>query len=710
MNEHEQQNAAPVQEPAAPEAAPAAAVPVLAPAGPSILALQRSAGNAMVSRLIAAGGVRAGGPTLARWTAPVVTLKDDEELIKDAIAGDETAMIEIRDYSKVTPADRITFIGKLLGGAVTGREVDAITRMWNTWSGDALVRQASANIDLWKQSAKYSETLANHPEVEKVKLGFLGTVESTVSGYLTENRQIVEEEIKKFGMEEGQTPTAEQDERVRGTQIILEMVADAQTQLQALRSVQVGYVEGYDPRERPKNPLAGGETKTRQPVPFVPGNPPKFGPTGEEEYPMVPYEAVMGAHDALVERIGALAKNNPAVYAIVSKGGGDPAAAEEVSQASPAEARKAIAETLREVLKNIEKTRGKLAKDDFLLKLGPVHKQVLAGPKYGNEFAKSIVEKQIEDYKDAAFWTDIGLGTLAAAAFVVGSLASGGLAAVALGTSLAASVGGAAIKVADYDELKAAKGSAVSAETEIVEQSKVDEEALKAAMAVAMAILDAATIAVKLIKPVVGITVNFAKRLSSGGNAGAQCIGVFEATHYGFGPKAVVKVFRTETAEETALFLRELEGAKAAGTGKNSAKFFGEVPVGKPGQRGYAMSKVEGGFTEAYDLPGMTAEEIARLEQNAAEHAANVRSYTAADVRAYGRDLVDRGYVSYDVQGLVGPDGHWRAIDFGGVRKLPAPDDPEYMLMIGRHNDLVEREAQIMEGLARQNPTTPPGR
>ena len=425
---------------------------------------------------------------------------------------------------------------------------------------------------------------------------------------------------------------------------------------------------------------------------------------------MLPYEAVMGAHEGLVGRVGDLAKKNPAVYAIISRGGGDPAAAREVSQASPEDARKQIAETLRDVLKNIEKTRGKLSSDDFLLKLAPVHRQLLAGPKYGNEFARSVIDKEIEAYKNAEFWLDIGLGTLSAAAFVVGSLASGGLAAVALGTGLAASAGGAALKVSDYEAMKAAKGSAVSAETEIVDEAKVDEESLKAAMAVAMAILDAAMIAVKLIKPVVGITVNFAKRLSSGGNAGAQCIGVYEATHFGFGPKAVVKVFRTETAEETALFLRELEGAWAAGTGKSSAKFYGEVPVGRPGQRGYAMSRVEGGFTEVYDLPTMTAEEIARLERAAAEHAANVRSFTAADVRAYGRDLLDKGYVSYDVQGLIGPDGHWRAIDFGGVRKLPLPNDPEYALMIARHNDLVEREAQIMEGLARQNPTTPPGR
>ena len=462
MSEHDQQSAAPVPEPAAPMAAPAG--PVLAPAAASIVALQRSAGNAAVSRMLAGGASTIGGPTLARWTAPVVTLKDDEQLIKDAIDGDETAMIEISDYGKVSPGDRVMFITKLLAGGVSGREISAIARIWGTWSGEAFVRTASEHIDLWKKSAEHSSTLNERPEIEKIKLGFLGGVESTVAGYLSENKKIVEDELKKYGVPEGQAPTAEQEERVRGTQVILELVADAQTELQALRGVNVGYVEGYDPRERKPDPTVGGEQKTRQAVPFVPGSPPKFGPTGEpDEEGMVPYEAVMDAHQGLVDRIGDLAKNNPAVYAIVSKGGGDPAAATEVSQASPDAARKAIEETLRGVITNIGKTSAKLSDEKFLLKLGPVHRTLLASPKFGDALAKAVIEKEIEEYQDAEFWRDIGLGTLAAAAFVVGSLASGGLAAVALGVGMGASAGGAAMKVSEHDELKSAKGTAVSA-------------------------------------------------------------------------------------------------------------------------------------------------------------------------------------------------------------------------------------------------------
>jgi hypothetical protein len=52
---------------------------------PAILALQRSAGNAAVTRMI------------QRWTMPVLTTKTDEELI-------DAAINEISDYHKVSPA------------------------------------------------------------------------------------------------------------------------------------------------------------------------------------------------------------------------------------------------------------------------------------------------------------------------------------------------------------------------------------------------------------------------------------------------------------------------------------------------------------------------------------------------------------------------------------------------------------------------------
>src|SRR6476660_9590367 len=77
-----------------------------------LLALQRTAGNAAVTRM------------LQRWTAPVATLKSDEELIDAAINdGDVTAIKEIRDYLKATDAQRLRMIELLvMQGWVGGRD------------------------------------------------------------------------------------------------------------------------------------------------------------------------------------------------------------------------------------------------------------------------------------------------------------------------------------------------------------------------------------------------------------------------------------------------------------------------------------------------------------------------------------------------------------------------------------------------------------
>ena len=192
------------------------------------------------------------------------------------------------------------------------------------------------------------------------------------------------------------------------------------------------------------------------------------------------------------------------------------------------------------MLANIAKTDAHLADREFLLKLGPVHRQLQGAGTFASPFAASVIEDALADYADSQFWVELGLTSLAAAAFAVGSLASGGLAAVLLGGSLAVSGGMAATKVAEWDSLRSAKGTAVSGDTEVVDQGTVDTAALEAAMAVAQTVLDAAHIAVKLAKPIAGIAIDFTKRLSHGGVAGT-CVGVFEAKHLGFGPDVVVK-------------------------------------------------------------------------------------------------------------------------------------------------------------------------
>jgi hypothetical protein len=658
-----------------------------------LLALQRTAGNAAVTRMI------------QRWTAPVVTLKSDEELIEDAIRdGDVTAIKEIRDYSKATSDQRLRMIELLVAqGWVGGRDESVVYTLWSSF-GSGLPSVAAGNMVLWRKSVEEVSALKDHPAIKKVVADFLAAVRSTVSGYLRGNEQIVRDELARLGLDKEER--VDTDKLIADQQLLLAQVADAQAQLQALRGVEVGYLDAYDPTMGPpKSPLEGGERKRPQPVPFVPGSPPQHGPNGDEEYPMVPYEMTMASHQGLTNEIGELAKGNPAVYAIMSQSGGDPEAGREVAGANPAEARAQLRDPLNTVLANIAKTGTHLADRDFLLKLGPVHRQLQGAGTFATPFAAAVIEDALADYADAQFWVELGLTSLSAAAFAIGSLASGGLAAVLLGGSLAVSGGMAATKVAEWDALRSAKGSAVSADTEVVDQGTVNTAALEAAMAVAQTVLDAAHVAVKLAKPVAGIAIDFAKKLSHGGVEGT-CVGVFEAKHLGFGPDVVVKVFKTETPDQIAAFTRELENAAVAGRSRNASSFFGEVPVGVPGQRGYAMSKVEGGVTVWEGIEEhLTQAQKDAGEAEARKWAAKVKPHTGADIRAYNRHLVEQGYITYDVQGLVQEDGHWVAIDYGGVQKLPPVDSPEYATVLKNATALVDEEAARMDAIAAANAT-----
>ena len=655
-----------------------------------LLALQRTAGNAAVTRMV------------QRWTMPGVTLKSDEELIEAAIDdGDVTAIKEIRDFSKATAGQRLRMIELLVvQGWVGGRDESTVYSLWSTF-GSGLPSVAAANMVLWRKSAEEVSALKDHPAIKKVVADFLAAVRSTVSGYLRGNEQIVRDELARLGLDKEEN--ADTDKLIADQQLLLAQVADAQAQLQALRSVEVGYVVAYDPTMGAPGPLEGGERKRPQPVPFVPGAPPQHGPNGDEEYPMVPYEITMASHEGLLKEIGELAKGNPAVYAIMSKSGGDPAAGREVAGAKPGEARGQLRDSLNGVLANIAKTQAHLGDQSFLLKLGPVHRQLEGSGTFATPFATAVIEDALKDYADAQFWVELGLTSLSAAAFAIGSLASGGLAAVLLGGSLAVSGGIAASKAGEWDALRSAKGTAVSADTEVVDQSTVNTAALEAAMAVAQSVLDAAQIAVKLAKPIAGIAIDFTKRLSHGGVVGT-CVGVFEAKHLGFGPDVVVKVFKTETPAQIAAFTEELEKAAVAGRSRNAASFFGEVPVGVPGQRGYAMSKVEGGVTVFEELAEhLTPAEMEAGEAEARKWASKVRPHTGADVRAYYKHLLDEGYMTYDLQGLVKEDGHWVAIDYGGVQKLPPVNDPGYATIVKNATDLMEEEAARMDGLAAVN-------
>jgi hypothetical protein len=210
------------------------------------------------------------------------------------------------------------------------------------------------------------------------------------------------------------------------------------------------------------------------------------------------------------------------------------------------------------------------------------------------------------------------------------------------------------------------------------------------------------------------------KPLGVSGDAGTvgrsqRRFGVFEAkvkTEDGRVVDCVVKIMPKksqahdfEPFDMLPHFQAEVEGAIAASRTGLAPEFLGVVDV--QGGYGYAMSRVPGAFVHNESRARKGSAEWNKAEAEASLARDAVTRETAQDVRRFGEELYRLGYGYHEgeIQGLVGPDGRWRPIDFAGIRPLPT-DPVEALNARQDHLNAVEREAQTMEANVKQR--TPP--
>jgi hypothetical protein len=307
----------------------------------------------------------------------------------------------------------------------------------------------------------------------------------------------------------------------------------------------------------------------------------------------------------------------------------------------------------------------------------------------GNWAANEVVKNK----EDMDFWVTLGLGSLAAAAFIFAEIATLGTATffIAASVGLAATGAEVAQKWEKYSDLAAAGQTNVSDKTALVDPSQVDEAMIEASIATAMAILAAVGVAAKGFNVLRGVkepVIDLAKPMSATGEygslAGRKGFGVFEGRLPWVQKPVAIKVYPESMA---AKFEQDLAGARVAAR-SGGPKCYGEVPAG-PGKRAFAMEKVEGGFTNTAPTGKETAAELLAAEKEANLLASKVSQRTVGDLDAYKARLLKNGhYYDGEVQGLVDAQGRWRPIDFQPIKRLPTdPASAEYAQAI-RTNDL----------------------
>jgi hypothetical protein len=150
----------------------------------------------------------------------------------------------------------------------------------------------------------------------------------------------------------------------------------------------------------------------------------------------------------------------------------------------------------------------------------------------------------------------------------------------------------------------------------------------------------------------------------------------------------------------------EVPADPAAGAGHHGGSQ-GQQDYADPTDRskhrlGFAMGIQEGGYYDA--AFSRDPVKFAANEAEAGRNAARVNDRTLAEYDDYAQKLLDGGhYYKGEVQGLVGPNGEFKPIDFETIKPLPAKGTPEYDEAVADHRRNVASERTLISDIVEAN-------
>ncbi len=448
--------------------------------------------ESMVGKPAAAGPVQ-------REEAPDTSAPDQASpLARARQTRDIEAIKDVDDFGPASTSERLAFLGVLLAQYWVGPlDEAAIERIWAAF-GPRVLDVASQHRGLWEQSKERGAELDALPAVEATEAKFRADVCLLAHDILRRNEAHVLAEMEALGVIEDPAlapassviPEEDQEEHLAHLQWCASELLAARHALDELRRVPVGY-----------GSITNEFGVHRVPAYFDPAQPPdghdadvsaEIHGAGE----MHAWAEVEAHHDRLQAVIAALAGESPALYAPAAQD--DTARLADMAAAPVDEARQTMAATLRELLANIRATMPKLGGDLDDRDLTPLHDRLFqgapgaSGTHWSNPLHQSIAREVVEGHEDAQFWLSLGLGTAAAAAFVVAELATFGGATffVAGGAGLTAGGVMAARGWEQWDDLSTAANASTGEQGQIVSQAQADAALTSAVIDSAFAFLD----------------------------------------------------------------------------------------------------------------------------------------------------------------------------------------------------------------------------
>ncbi len=500
-----------------------------------ILNVQRSLGNRSARELIDKDRSGDTPEVMGQWPFESRTYSV-EAILRDRTPDDigELSDEQIRAASLQQKMALVHLInwGNVWVGPENERQVERIWRIVSE-NQEEFGRALEHFPNYFKESVEFGAEIEHLEPIPTLKRQFRTDVKGLASGYLDSNEQMILSELERVGLpnpNEMQAPTmaanplreststgpSEMNEpmtaRVQEIQAIAAQVRRAQLAQRELERIPVGYGFTGDPRYRMgaigrdmqewARDLYGTHPQLFQVATYDPSMLPEIRPFGNEQPPFHDYDEVKPHHDELSARIAEFASNYPTIHALIQA-----ERVEEFALGSLQEARQVMAEVLQGVLSNILTTRPRLSSDDLDYRdLTPIHHQMRqgqvaapSGNNYQSGISRAVMDLVLEDHETTEFWISIGLGTLAAAAFLVAEFATLGSATfiLATGVGLTASATQAGRSWENYEELATAADATVSDEMQLVSQSQADAALMGAVLDTVFLFLDMAAPAIR---------------------------------------------------------------------------------------------------------------------------------------------------------------------------------------------------------------------
>jgi hypothetical protein len=452
--------------------------------------------------------------------------------------------------------DRLKRINEILSNAWVGPlDEYELESIWNSF-GPSLPQVAAQNFDLWNQCIDRGAELWDLDALKPMKEAFKAAVVATAQEYLDENEEYVKGEMERLGVNDlEKEATEEQSSALGEIQKVAEKVKKAQDAHDAFLSTTIGYDYPFnkDATEfQAKHSKFYGKQFAAVFSPSHPENPwtpTEPNPPPHEGQKLPSWEETNDKYRKNEAALAYYSNLSPTVFALIR----DRKVGDVADSNDPKAMRRTIAKSMNGVLDNIRATRPRLS-DKLYLELHPIHDELYESVEpWDQPFGKEVAHTVVKDYESAQFWKSIGLTTLAAALFIVASLATAGTATFWMAAIGAAVVGGtqATRSWLKYRDISTAGGSTVDKETSLIAGGQASAALVEAVMDTVFAFLDVYGPAARVLK--------------GGGKALGVGVQALEAAE-----KAEAKLAGrelTEAAEKEAVVLAERETAEQVGRG-----------------------------------------------------------------------------------------------------------------------------------------------